>query len=104
MNNLFTFAIAISVSFMLSTVVLLTIHRPLRRALASLCKNGEAMPFWLNFTIVMLYAVPLFFATLWTPYRDDPVSIVRMALAASLFGTIGGLGIIGIKVASARPN
>ena len=104
MSNLHTFLASIGVSILVSTVVLLTILKPLRRALSMLCRSGEALPFWLNFTIVMLYAVPLFFAVLWTPYNSDLTSIMRIALAASLFGTIGGLGIIGLNVSGKKPN
>jgi hypothetical protein len=104
MSNLYTFITSIGVSILVSTAVLLAIVRPLRRVLAMMCRSGEALPFWLSFTIVMLYAVPLFFAVLWTPYQADATSILRIALAASLFGTIGGLGIIGLKVSSAKPN
>ena len=104
MSNLHSFVTSIGISLLVSTAVLLVILRPLRRVLAMMCKSGEALPFWLSFTIVMLYAVPLFFSVLWTPYDDDPTTILRVALAASLFGTIGGLGIIGLKVSGARPN
>ena len=104
MSNLHTFLASIGVSILVSTVVLLTILKPLRRVLSMLCRSGEALPFWLNFTIVMLYAVPLFFAVLWTPYNSDLTSIMRIALAASLFGTIGGLGIIGLNVSGKKPN
>jgi putative effector of murein hydrolase len=104
MSNLQTFLASIGVSVLVSTVVLFTILRPLRRVLSMMCRSGEALPFWLNFTIVMLYAVPLFFAVLWTPYNSDLTSIMRIALAASLFGTIGGLGIIGLNVSGKKPN
>jgi putative effector of murein hydrolase len=104
MSNLQTFLASIGVSVLVSTVVLFTILKPLRRVLSMMCRSGDALPFWLNFTIVMLYAVPLFFAVLWTPYNSDLTSIMRIALAASLFGTIGGLGIIGLNVSGKKPN
>ncbi len=104
MSNMYTFVTSIGVSFLVSTAVLLTILRPLRQVLSMMCKSGDALPFWLSFTIVMLYAVPLFFAVLWTPYQADATSILRIALAASLFGTIGGLGIIALNISGAKRN
>jgi len=104
MYGLNSLALSVAISLLVSTAVLFALLRPLQRLLAMLCKSGEALPFWQRFTIVMLYAVPLFFAVLWAPYREDLTSIVRLALAASLFGTIGGLSIIGLKVASARSS
>lgn len=102
MSNLHNFVIAIGISVLVSTAVLLAILQPLKRALALLCQTGEALPFWRRFTIVMLYAVPLFFSALWTSYQDDVVMVVRTALVASLFGMIGGLAIIGFKIAASK--
>lgn len=104
MSNLHNFVIAIGISLLVSSAVLLVILQPLKRVLALLCQSGEALPFWRSFTIVMLYAVPLFFSTLWTSFGDDVIQIVRTALIASLFGMIGGLVIIGFKVGSAKPR
>jgi hypothetical protein len=104
MSNLHNFVIAIGISFLVSTSVLLVILQPLKRVFTLLCQSGEALPFWRSFTIVMLYAVPLFFSALWTSFEDDPIVIVRTALVASLFGMIGGLAIIGFRVATAKPR
>ena len=103
MNALHNLLTVVGVSVLVSTTILLVIFRPLRRALASFCKNGESMPFWHSFTILMLYAVPLFFALLWTPYEGNTITVVRTALAATLFGATSGLAVIGLKVAGARP-
>jgi hypothetical protein len=104
MSNLHTFVASIGVSILVSTAVLLMILRPLRRVLAMMCRSGEALPFWLSFTIVMLYAVPLFFSVLWTPYNVDVTTTLRIALAASLFATIGGLGVVGLNVSGRKLN
>jgi hypothetical protein len=104
MSNLHAFVTTIGVSLAVSTVVLLAILQPLRQVLGLLCRSGEALPFWQAFTIVMLYAVPVFFAMLWVPFESEPVTIVRVALASSLLGLIGGLTIIGFKVAGAKPQ
>jgi hypothetical protein len=102
MNGLVSLSSTIAVSFVVSTVVLLTLVKPLKRVLAMLCQSGEATPFWVAFTIVMLYAVPLFLAVMWAPFFTDRVFTLRVALLASLFGTIGGLTVIGLKIANAR--
>jgi hypothetical protein len=102
MDSLTNFIVSIAVSLLVSTTVLLAIMRPLRNAMATLCKSDEALSFWHSFTVIMLYAAPLFFSVLWTPFEADLVRIVRTALVGSLFGTMSGLAIIGIKVAGAR--
>ncbi len=102
MNGLVSLSSTIAVSFLVSTVVLLILVKPLKRVLAMLCRSGESTPFWVAFTIVMLYAVPLFFALMWAPIPTEAVFTLRVALLASLFGTIGGLVIIGLKIANAR--
>jgi hypothetical protein len=103
MNELYPLISAIAVSLLVSTVILLTIVKPLRQILAMLCKSGEATPFWVSFTIVMLYAAPLFSAVLWTPiFKTTMVFALRSALIAALFGAIVGMLIVGSKLANAR--
>ena len=103
MNELFSLITAIGISLLVSTIILLVIVKPLRQILAQLCENAEATPFWVAFTIVMLFATPLFFALLWTPlYHATAVFALRSAMLASLFGAIAGLVIVGFKLASAK--
>jgi hypothetical protein len=103
MNELYPLISAIAVSLLVSTAFLLTIVKPLRQILAMLCKSGEATPFWVSFTIVMLYAAPLFSAVVWTPiFRTSMVFALRSALIAALFGAIVGMLIVGSKLANAR--
>ena len=102
MSELGSLVTTIAVSFAVSTAVLLIMIQPLRRVLGMMCRSGEATPFWVSFTIVMLYAVPLFISMIWMPMFDDSVRVVRVALVGSLFGVIGGLVIIGSKIGRAR--
>ena len=102
MSELDSLVITVAVSLAVSTAVLLAMIRPLRRALGMMCRSGEATSFWVSFTIVMLYAVPLFFTMIWMPMFDESVRVVRVALVSSLFGVIGGLAIIGANVGKAR--
>ncbi len=103
MNELFSLVSAVAVSLVVSTVILLVIVKPLRQILAQLCKNGESTSFWVAFTIVMLFATPLFFSVLWTPlYHESAVFALRAAMLASLFGAIAGLAIVGFRLATAR--
>ena len=102
MNTLTSLVSAILTSLIASSVVLLVILNPLSRVISMFCREAEAKPFWTSFTVVMLYAVPLLFALWWTPIYPDGVSVVRGALAATLFGLIGGLGVIGLKVSRAK--
>ncbi len=94
---------AIAVSLLISTVILVAIIKPLRRVLGMLCVNGESTPFWVAFTMVMLYIAPLFLSVLWSPiFRAEQVYVIRTALVASLFGTFVGMMIIGYKIAGAK--
>jgi hypothetical protein len=103
MNELYSLISAIAVSLLVSTAILLTIVKPLRQILAQLCKSGEATPFWVSFTIVMLYVAPLFFAVMWAPiFNSTTVHALRTALVASLFGAMVGLLIVGYKLANVR--
>ena len=102
MNGMLSLATAIAVSLTVSTAVLLMLVSPLKRVLAALCNSGESTPFWVSFTIVMLYAVPLFCTVLWSPTFEAGHHIVRLALAMSLLGIIGGLSVMGYKIAKAR--
>ena len=102
MHTLNSLIAAVVTSLCVSTIVLVIIMRPLRRVIASFCRNPEAAPFWTHFTVLMLYAAPLLFALWWTPVYPDMISMMRGALAATLFGVIGGLSIIGLKVASTK--
>jgi hypothetical protein len=102
MDALTSLIAAILTSLFVSSVVLLVILKPLGRVISMFCREAEATPFWTSFTAVMLYAVPLLFALWWTPVYPDGVSVVRGALAATLLGLIGGLGIIGFKVSRAK--
>jgi hypothetical protein len=102
MSEIGSLITTVSVSLAVSTAVLLVMIRPLRRVLGMMCRSGEATPFWISFTIVMLYAVPLFIAMVWMPMFEDSVRTVRVALVGSLFGIIGGLVVIGMKISRAR--
>ena len=102
MSELGSLVTSISVSLAVSTAVLLIMINPLRRVLGMMCRSGEATPFWVSFTIVMLYAVPLFISMIWIPMDEVGVRVVRVALVGALFGVIGGLVIIGSKIGNAR--
>ena len=77
MNGLVSLSSTIAVRFAGRTpmTVLLILVKPLKRVLAMLCQSGEATPFWVAFTIVMLYAVPLFLAVMWAPVFTDRFSL-----------------------------
>ena len=103
MQELFSLVSAIIVSFLVSTAILLALVKPLRQVLGVICRGGESTAFWVSFTTVMLYATPLFFAVLWTPFYDvSMVLAIRTAVLAALFGSIAGVIIIGLKIAGAR--
>ena len=103
MNAFTPLIIAVVVSLLLSTAILLAIAKPLRQLLAQICKEGQSTSFWVAFTAVMLYVAPLFIAVFWTPiYNTSMVETLRTALESALFGAFAGLVVIGLKLANAR--
>jgi hypothetical protein len=105
MSHLLALSIAVTVSLFLSTSISVVMMRPLRGVLNQLCPDSDATRFWLSFTTVMLCVTPLLFTLLFlgTVIVADVVSIVRTALAASLFGTFAALLVVGYQIARARP-
>ena len=104
MEPLSSLLLAIAVSLLVSTAILIAIVKPLRRVLAMICRSGESTPFWVAFTMVMLYVAPLFLAVFWSPIFDTSlVHVMRTALSAALFGSFVGMIVIGMKIASAKP-
>jgi len=100
MNQPLNLAIAIGVSLLLSTSIVLVLARPLRSLLEQLCPGGGGARWWLSFSAVMLYVTPLMF-TIWvagTLVAPEPVSVVRGALGASLFGSFAALLVIGLQI------
>ena len=106
MNQLLALSIAISVSLVLSTIVAVVMTEPLRGVLKQLCLDSNASAFWIPFTTVMFYVTPLLFTMLFegTVVPPDLVSIVRTALASSLFGSFAALLAVGYQFSRARPS
>jgi hypothetical protein len=105
-NQLLALSIAISVSLVLSTIVAVVMTEPLRGVLKQLCLDSNASAFWIPFTTVMFYVTPLLFTMLFegTVVPPDLVSIVRTALASSLFGSFAALLAVGYQFSRARPS
>jgi hypothetical protein len=104
MSQLPNLAVALSVSLLLSTCIVLVLARPLRSVLAELCPSSEAVRWWVSFTAVMLYVTPLMF-TIWMAgalATADLVNVVRGALGAALFGAFAALLVIGQQIARDR--
>jgi hypothetical protein len=104
-NPINALSVAIAVSLMLSTFIIAVMVRPLRGVLNDLCPARFGASFWVSFTIVMLYVTPMFFTLLFmgTILVPDFVTIVRTALAASLFGAFSALLVVGYQISQARP-
>lgn len=105
MSPILALSIAIAVSLMLSATVAIVMTGPLRGVLRQLCLNSDASAFWIPFTTVMFYVTPLLFTLLFesTVVPPDLVSIIRTALASSLFGAFAALLVVGYQVSRARP-
>jgi hypothetical protein len=106
MSELPNLGLAMAVSLLLSTLVVLVLAKPLRAILGQLCPGTGATHFWVSFTAVMLYITPLMFAV-WSnqSYPNlGPASIVRTALGASLFGTFAALLVVAYQIVRNRPS
>jgi hypothetical protein len=105
MDSLSALALAIVISLVFSTIVMIVMTEPLRGVLRQLCLDNNAAAFWIPFTTVMLYVTPLFFTMLFESAVLVPnlVNTLRTALAASLFGGFAALLVVGYQIARARP-
>jgi hypothetical protein len=105
MSQLSSLALAIAVSLCMSTIVAVVMTEPLRGVLRQLCLDANSTAFWMPFTTVMFYVTPLLFTTLFegTVVPPDLVSVVRTALASSLFGAFAALLVVGYQISRARP-
>jgi hypothetical protein len=104
-NPILALSIAVAVSLVLSTIVAVVMTEPLRGILKRLCLGSEAGAFWIPFTTVMFYITPLLFTLLFesTVVPPELVSIIRTALASSLFGAFAALLVVGYQISRARP-
>lgn len=106
MSPLSALALAIAVSLVLSTFILVVLMKPLRGLLQQICPRSDATTFWMSFTTVMLYIAPLLFTMLFENAIVVPqlVNVVRTALASSLFGSFAALLVVGYQVSQARTS
>jgi hypothetical protein len=105
MSPLTAFAGVVSLSLVISSVLVVSIAKPLRALLSHLCPGVDTAAFWVAFTAVMLFITPLLFAAL-TVDTTNPsaVGIAKAALSAELFGAFAALLVIGYQLAQARPG
>jgi hypothetical protein len=105
MSQQLALSISVIVSLFLSTSISVVMMKPLRGVLSQLCPGAHATNFWMTFTAVMLYVTPLLVTLLFvgTVMVADSVSIIRTALASSLFGAFAALLVVGYQISRARP-
>lgn len=106
MNQIAALGTAIGLSIFLSAVIWAALIKPLRGVLSQLCPDSAATRFWLTFTSVMMFAAPLLCTLLFEAAVLVPTfaSIVRSALASSLFGSCAALLVVGHQISQARPR
>jgi hypothetical protein len=97
--------LAIVVSLGLSAVLVTVLSKPLGLLLRTLCYTGEASQFWVSFTAVMLFLVPLLFAMLPVSpgVTQEAPRVLRAAILANLLGSGLALLFVGLKLSGARP-
>lgn len=100
MNPIILFAIEVSLSLMVSTVVLLVISPPLMRALEELSPTPKQAAFRLSYTRAMLMLSPLLLVLLMNLLigHDNPLSNIQVTLISALSGVLLGLIFIGKRV------
>jgi len=92
MNSMQTLGICMSISLATSLVLLKSLSQPLRAFIGSLCSDATSTEFWLRFTIVMLFLVPLLSTLSFGTPRAymaesfDGGELIRRAVTATLTG------------------
>jgi hypothetical protein len=103
MSQLTALGTIIVLSLVISSVLVVTIARPLRAVLEHLCPGANAAAFWVTFTSVMLYVTPLLIAVLTVnEINPNSVGIAKSALSAELFGCFVALLVVGYQISQAR--
>lgn len=110
MSTLQWLSIGVFISIATSSILFVAISRPLSSFIRSLCPDGESERFWLRFTMVMLFLVPLFFAlTVYLPNPDIvnvggyPAStgwVVQRMMRATVLGAFGSMICTGLWISS----
>jgi hypothetical protein len=99
----FNFLFAILSSLVVSTIIVAVFKRPLASALAELCDGQAGVNFWVVFTVLMLYLVPLFAVVLFAVpdscsiYSVGPNFYTKL-VASILGGQLSGLLVAGWQV------
>src|SRR5690349_1609710 len=104
MNTLEWLALAFAVSIGTSSILYFAISRPLGTFIGSLCPDGKSEQFWLRFTLVMLFLVPLFLVlgvrlpnpelnaiSVGGPVIVNTGAVIQRLFRATLFGAFGSL-------------
>lgn len=108
MSALQAMAIAIAVSVCISTILVAGLMTPLRAILRRACPGPEGENFWVRFTVLMLYLLPLLIALVFgVPYSDalvqlDAGELVQRVLSSTLFGAFAALAGIGLRIGTLR--
>ncbi|MET0498255.1 MAG: hypothetical protein ABW106_08320 [Steroidobacteraceae bacterium] len=105
MSMLQSLGVALFVSLVVSSGLVVALTPPLRGLLRQICPAGAAENFWTRFTVVMLFVAPMLVALLFgLPNRasldPDMGQLVKQVISATLFGAFATLAGIGWKLAS----
>ena len=100
--------IALAVSLMLSTILVVVLTRPLRLVLTTLCERGEGVSFWVAFTSLMLYLTPLLVTVVRSGgsyLGSAPLAeVFRASLSAAVIGAFLALLPVAWQISQARPR
>ena len=98
----------ITISVVLSSATVFTIHEPLRRLLEAVCPLGFTAAFWTRAAITVVYLLPLWVVLIFgmpEARQIDLVSaseIMRRALAAASFALVGIVIATGLRLSGLR--
>ena len=102
--------ITCAISLALSSIVCGLLASPLRVLIGSLCGNREAVGFWVRFTTLMLFLVPLVVALIFglpVRYAGMPApevsDLVPRLLTTALSGLVIAMAIVGLRLSSVQP-
>lgn len=99
MNTIFSFAIEVALTIVISMLLVGYLRPFLRKILADLCGTEERAQFWTAFSNILLVGIPIIFALNYRPEARNAEELF-FEVANKLSGNLGGLllALIGVGV------
>ena len=90
MNTIFSFAIEVTLTLVISALLVGYLRPFLRKVLAELCGTEDRAQFWTAFSNILLIGMPVIFALSYHPEAGNAEELF-FEVARKLSGNLGGL-------------